>query len=41
MRRHYQIDLLDASLYDLAINTGRFSQDLAVEVIVKSFESIP
>ena len=41
MQRHYQIDLFDASLYDLSINTGRFSQDLAVEVIVKSFESIP
>lgn len=37
---NFKVDWLDPILYDLVINTGRISKDLAVELIVKTAPSL-
>jgi cytidylate kinase len=36
MRRFYNVDWLDSSLYDLVINTDRIPADVAVETIIQA-----
>ena len=40
MRRFYNVDWLDSSLYDLVIGTDRIPSSLAVEMIVKAAQAL-
>jgi cytidylate kinase len=40
MRRFYNVDWLDSSLYDLVINTDRIPVDVAVEMIVQAARAV-
>ena len=40
-RQAYNVDWLDASLYDLTLNTDRLSADLAAEMLVPAARSVP
>lgn len=39
-KKFYSIDLDDISIYDIAINSGRFSPEEIVEIILKAFELV-
>ena len=41
VRRFFDVDLTDPSLYDLTVNTGKPTPVAAVEVIVKAVELLP
>jgi cytidylate kinase len=40
MRRFYNVDWLDSSLYDLVINTDRIPADVAVETIIQAAKTV-
>ena len=39
-KKHYGIDIRDRSVFDLEINTGRFSPDQSAEIVAKAAELV-
>ena len=40
MRRFYNIDWLDSSLYDLVINTDQIPSEVAVDLIIQAAQAV-
>lgn len=40
LKRHYNVDIDDASLYDLCLNTGTLSEEIAADLIVQAIRAI-